>query len=631
MRATRQRLAMGCITWDPRSGSPKISDYILGLYPPSCLNAKSTRKFRDLSKNEQIAATSGDKGEFGNRKRKPKESDEQRDIVQTEAEEQDTHPEAAESMFEPQLRDESPTFHSRYPLPTIALPSSYYPLPPGTATCQNIYGIDEHGFILDDQENFSPLIESSSRSDQYSIHPAGAPTTPARKLRHVRRNDESDDEEGFSIQPSKRFRPALAEEGFDLSPPVFVPATKRRHAGKARRSIAHPRLLYAQANGRATLYEDIFVDDVAQICEATVRPHNFVYWGPPDALISANAFDYPQQQLIPDDALYHISAHSYVHPQQPLLQGDIVPLVANGNNVGNPIDLDNIDEQSFFLPEDVIALFQEQGCQNGFPNPFGSLNTPLKMQHFAEDNHYNFGLPTNVNGNNGPVFEGAITRNIEELPEEDVPAPQLLGKAATLGENQYRRAKHVQFNDEVDYNSPQLISSITEDSQDSMVQPVAHAAQKRKRTSDEAEDSAAPESSMTVRPIKRIRTQQSTPYPNAFGLMETQPNLNKPHSPPHAPQPPTRLEPPVAPFLIPHNDWKIPVKDKFNISFLERYADYDPEIYMPAIRAFEEWCVREYCEEHQIPYQQDFIAGSSSLLAGMKYEKAKVQEILDSL
>ena len=64
MRALRFRERAGCISWINRSGSGKIYDYLMNLWPTDCKAANSTKAFRDLTPEETKGMKAVNKGMF---------------------------------------------------------------------------------------------------------------------------------------------------------------------------------------------------------------------------------------------------------------------------------------------------------------------------------------------------------------------------------------------------------------------------------------------------------------------------------------------------------------------------------------------------------------------------------------
>ena len=71
MRATRFRLKAGCLSWNEKGDTAAKNAKMLSLMPASCQAKNSTRKFRDLTKQEQDACETA-KGQRGNKARKSK-------------------------------------------------------------------------------------------------------------------------------------------------------------------------------------------------------------------------------------------------------------------------------------------------------------------------------------------------------------------------------------------------------------------------------------------------------------------------------------------------------------------------------------------------------------------------------
>ena len=69
MRATRFRLKAGCLSWNEKGDTAAKNAKMLSLMPASCQAKNSTRKFRDLTKQEQDACETA-KGKRGNKARK---------------------------------------------------------------------------------------------------------------------------------------------------------------------------------------------------------------------------------------------------------------------------------------------------------------------------------------------------------------------------------------------------------------------------------------------------------------------------------------------------------------------------------------------------------------------------------
>ena len=68
-RQWRFRKLTGCLSWDTRAGSDNIRRYMVNLYPASCLQANSSKTFRDLTKIELEEIEQLNKGQFPERAR----------------------------------------------------------------------------------------------------------------------------------------------------------------------------------------------------------------------------------------------------------------------------------------------------------------------------------------------------------------------------------------------------------------------------------------------------------------------------------------------------------------------------------------------------------------------------------
>ncbi|KAL9120534.1 MAG: hypothetical protein Q9187_002909 [Circinaria calcarea] len=68
-RQWRFRKLTGCLAWDARAGNDKIRRYMVNLYPASCLQANSSKAFRDLTKIELEEIEQLNKGQFPERAR----------------------------------------------------------------------------------------------------------------------------------------------------------------------------------------------------------------------------------------------------------------------------------------------------------------------------------------------------------------------------------------------------------------------------------------------------------------------------------------------------------------------------------------------------------------------------------
>ena len=69
MRASRFRQEAGCLSWSIRQGTREINEYILKLYPRECLEANSSKTFRNLTLDEQASLKSINRSGYSYRKR----------------------------------------------------------------------------------------------------------------------------------------------------------------------------------------------------------------------------------------------------------------------------------------------------------------------------------------------------------------------------------------------------------------------------------------------------------------------------------------------------------------------------------------------------------------------------------
>lgn len=72
MRMNRFRRDAGCITWEPKVGSDAIKRYLEKLLPPHCIQANSTRDFRNLFPHEKAEIETINAGLFPNKARQGK-------------------------------------------------------------------------------------------------------------------------------------------------------------------------------------------------------------------------------------------------------------------------------------------------------------------------------------------------------------------------------------------------------------------------------------------------------------------------------------------------------------------------------------------------------------------------------